>query len=494
MLSKLFGAKSGDERALIEAVRASQAVIEFTPDGTVLGANDNFLKVMGYTLDEIRGQHHRMFVEPAYAQSPEYGEFWAKLRRGEADVAEYKRIGKGGREVWIEASYNPIRDSRGKVVKVVKFAIDVTTRKRTFADMSGQMQAIHKSQAVIEFAMDGTVLDANGNFLRTLGYTLDEIKGQHHRMFVEPGYARSPDYAEFWAALNRGQFQQAQYKRIGKGGREVWIEASYNPIFDLNGKPYKVVKFATDITEQIKMLGDLKQLIDVNFTEIDAALHQSSAKANHAGVAAADASSNVQMVASAAEELAASIVEISSSMAKSQAATDAAFQQTQQADDATRRMADAASSMTGIVGLIQNIARQINLLALNATIESARAGEAGRGFAVVANEVKNLANQAAQATEQISTEIGGLQAISNDVVDALGVIRASIGNVQEYVAATASAVEEQAAVTQSMSSNMQGASTSVTAISDNVGEIGVAVQQVDQAVLKTREAALVLAR
>ena len=355
MVLGLFKGKRDDVRAVLEAVNASQAVIEFSMDGTVIGANGNFLKALGYTLDEIKGKHHRMFVEPAFAQSKEYQEFWAKLRRGEADVAEYKRIGKGGREVWIEASYNPIRDAGGKPYKVVKFAIDVTAQKMAFADMSGQMQAIHKSQAVIEFALDGTILEANGNFLRTLGYTLDEIKGKHHRMFVEPAFAQSREYADFWAALNRGEFQQAQYKRIGKGGREVWIEASYNPIFDLNGKPYKVVKFATDVTGQIKMLGDLKQLIDVNFTEIDSALTQSSAKASHAGQAAADASGNVQMVASAAEELAASIGEISSSMAKSQAASDAAYRQTQQADDATRRLAEAASAMTGIVGLIQNL-------------------------------------------------------------------------------------------------------------------------------------------
>lgn len=494
-MGMLFSSGAGAEAlAKIKALDASQAIIEFAMDGTVLTANGNFLGLMGYDLSEVQGRKHAMFVEPSYAQSKEYTKFWEGLRQGRADVAQYKRIGKGGREVWIEASYNPICDRSGTPYKVVKFAVDVSKQKMDLADMGGQVQAILKSQAVISFGLDGTIDDANDNFLSALGYGIEEIKGKHHRMFVEHAYADSPEYKEFWAALNRGEFQQAQYKRIGKGGREVWIEASYNPIFDMNGKPFKVIKFATDVTDQVKMLADLKTLIDVNFGEIDGALSQSETKASGANLAAADASSNVQMVASAAEELAASITEISSSMAKSQAATEDAFHQAAAADEATGRLAEATSNMTGIVSLIQGIASQINLLALNATIESARAGEAGKGFAVVANEVKNLANQAAKATEQISREISGMQSISNDVILALSQIRGAIGNVQEYVSVTASAVEEQAAVTQSMSASMQGAASSVSTISENIDEISVAVQQVGQAVQKTKGAATVLAR
>mgnify|MGYP001809686787 CR=1 FL=1 len=491
---RFFFSRNAEAEAKLKALDAAQAIIEFAMDGTILTANANFLNLLGYSLEEVKGKKHVMFVDPSYAKTPQYAQFWDKLRRGEADAAQYKRLGKGGREVWIEASYNPIRDRNGQPYKVVKFAVDVTKQKLDFADMSGQVAAIGKSQAVIAFGMDGVVLEANDNFLKALGYGLDEIKGKNHRMFVEPAYGQSRQYQEFWDALRRGEFQQAQYKRIGKGGREVWIEASYNPIFDLNGKPFKVVKYATDITEQVKRLADLKSLIDVNFTEIDGALSQSEAKASGASIAAADASANVQMVASAAEELAASIGEISSSMSKSQAASDDAYQQTANADDATKRLAEAASAMNGIVGLIQNIASQINLLALNATIESARAGDAGKGFAVVANEVKSLANQAANATEQIGREIDGMQSISGAVVRALEQIRSAIGNVQEYVSATASAVEEQAAVTQSMSSNMQGAAGSVTTIAENIGEISSALHQVGQAVQKTKSAAEILAR
>lgn len=239
-----------DFHGQIAAISKAQAVIEFTMDGTVITANDNFLKALGYSLDEIKGKHHSLFVDEAYKQSSAYKEFWAKLNRGEYDAAEYKRIGKGGKEVWIQASYNPILDLNGKPVKVVKYATDVTRQKLQNADYQGQIAAISKAQAVIEFNMDGTVATANDNFLKALGYTLEEIKGKHHSMFVEESYRQSADYTEFWARLRRGEYQAAEYKRIGKGGREVWIQASYNPILDMNGKPFKVVKYATDITPQ----------------------------------------------------------------------------------------------------------------------------------------------------------------------------------------------------------------------------------------------------
>lgn len=491
----MFGRKKINEtEAKLAALDKSQAVIEFSPDGAILTANNNFLSAMGYTLDEIKGKHHSMFVENDYRDSPDYVDFWKKLRSGQAQVATFKRIGKDGREVWIEASYNPLMGPDGKPHKVVKYAIDVTDKTQEYADLRGQVQAIHKSQAVITFAMDGTILDANENFLRTMGYTLDEVKGKHHSMFVEPAYRNGAEYAEFWRKLRDGQFQAAQYKRFGKGGREIWIEASYNPILDPNGKPYKVVKFATDITAQIQLLANLKRLIDQNFTELDSAISQTSLQAGAASNAASETLGNVQMVASAAEELAASVAEISQSMAKSRAASDGAFERVNAAGDSTQRLAEAVLSMGGIVSLIQNIAGQINLLALNATIESARAGEAGKGFAVVANEVKNLATQAARATDQITGEIQAVQNVSNTVVDALGEIRGSIESVREYVAATASAVEEQSAVTRDMSANMQSASASVSAISESIHEISAAAQQSESAIAKTKEAAHVLAR
>ena len=234
----------------LAAIGKAQAVIEFGTDGKILTANENFLATLGYTLEEIRGQHHSMFVDPAHRTSPEYRLFWDKLGRGEFDAGQYKRIGKGGREVWLQASYNPILDMNGKPFKVVKYATNITEQKLATANFEGQLAAIGKAQAVIEFGIDGKVLFANENFLTALGYTLEEIRGQHHSLFVDPVFRASPDYRLFWDKLGRGEFDAGQYKRIGKGGREVWIQASYNPIFDLSGKPFKVVKYATDITEQ----------------------------------------------------------------------------------------------------------------------------------------------------------------------------------------------------------------------------------------------------
>ena len=494
MLKLPFTGHASGNRAVLDALDRSQAIIEFDLSGKILTANKNFLSALGYSLDEIQGKHHSMFVEPAYRDSAEYREFWARLGRGEFQAAQYLRIGKGGREVWIEASYNPILDGKGRPFKVVKFATDITKQKEQFADLQGQVNAIKKSQAVIEFALDGTILTANDNFLGAMGYSLAEIQGKHHSMFVERGFRDSLEYRKFWESLGRGEFQAAQYKRIGKGGREIWIEASYNPILDAKGRPSKVVKYATDISKQISMLVELRDIIDRNFGEIDQAMAQLGEQSSGALQATTETSQNVQTVASASEELSASIKEIAERMAMSKTASDEAHSNTLTADQATERLAESTKSMTGIVQLIQEIASQINLLALNATIESARAGEAGKGFAVVANEVKNLANQAAGATARIASEIEGIQAVSSDVVGALGAIKQSIESVREYVTATAGAIEEQNAVTGEMASNMSAASGAVAAISGSINDISAAIQQTNQAITQTREAAKVLAR
>jgi len=427
--------RNADYAGQLAAIGKSQAVIEFNLDGTILTANANFLGAMGYTLAEVQGQHHSLFVPPAERDSSAYREFWASLNRGEYQSAEFKRVGKGGREVWIQASYNPILDLNGKPFKVVKFATDVTEQKLRNADFAGQLAAIGKSQAVIEFNLDGTIRTANAGFLDTMGYTLAEVQGKHHSMFVPPAERDSSAYREFWASLNRGEFQAAEFKRIAKSGKEIWIQASYNPILDLNGKPFKIVKFATDVTQQV-----IRRLKSETV------------------------SSMMETVASGAEELNASVREISESMAKSRAAADDAFERTIAADHATGRLAEVAQSMNGILALIGSITSQINLLALNATIEAARAGEAGRGFAVVATEVKNLAAQAKSATDEISTEINGMKEVSDDVVQGLQAIKQSIDRVREYVTSTASAVDEQSAVTGDMSANMQRAAAEASSL------------------------------
>ncbi|ATC99911.1 methyl-accepting chemotaxis protein [Pseudoalteromonas spongiae] len=250
--SKAPDAASGKSESdlILEALSRSQAVIEFKPDGTVITANTNFLNALGYRLEQIQGQHHRMFVPPAHANNAEYSQFWARLARGEFISGEFNRINAEGKEIWIQASYNPVVNEHGVVSKVVKYATDITEQKIASADAAGQLAAISKSQAVIEFNLDGTIITANDNFCSVMGYRLDEIVGKHHSMFAEPEYASSQDYKDFWQKLNRGEFCTGEYKRIGNGGKNVWIRASYNPIFDPNGKPFKVVKYASDITEQ----------------------------------------------------------------------------------------------------------------------------------------------------------------------------------------------------------------------------------------------------
>ncbi|CAL74008.1 Putative Methyl-accepting chemotaxis protein with multiple PAS domains [Bradyrhizobium sp. ORS 278] len=427
--------RSIEDAGKIAAIGRVQAVIEFNLDGTIIDANDQFLGAMGYTLGEIKGRHHSMFVLPHERDSVAYKEFWASLNRGEPRSGEYKRCGKDNREVWILASYNPILDDTGRPFKVVKYASDVTQQKLMAADFAGQIAAIRKSQAVIEFDMNGHVLDANDNFLKTLGYTLADIKGRHHRMFMPPGAGESSEYREFWAALARGEFQSGEYERAGKGGRQVWIQATYNPIKDLNGKPFKIVKFASDVTAQVitRMKGDKVRGM-------------------------------MEHVAAGAEQLNSSVQQIADAMAKSKETATAAVTRVDDADQQAKRLSSAAGAMSSIVELIGSITGQINLLALNATIESARAGEAGRGFAVVAGEVKNLANQAKQATDRIGSEIGNLNGISSDVVGALDAIKAAIQSVDAYVSSTAQAVGEQSAVTSEMSSNMRQAAAEAATI------------------------------
>ncbi len=445
-ISLFYNSKTRERDAVYNAIERSQAVIEFTMDGTIINANKNFLDAMGYTLDEVIGRHHSIFVDPHYAQSREYESFWENLRRGEYATAEYQRFGKGGKEVWIQASYNPILDLSGKPFKVVKFATDITKEKMRNADFSGQIAAIGKSQAVIEFAMDGTILNANKNFLDAMGYTLDEIKGKHHRIFVDQKYAQSCEYEDFWEKLRRGEYATAEYQRFGKGGKEVWIQASYNPILDLSGRPFKVVKFATDVTRSVMARKKSEELVK-------------------------DMYSNVQAVAAAAEEMTSSISEISKNMSDSNTAVDNIASQVTAADTLMNSLQDTSKSMESVVDLIRDIAEQVNLLALNATIEAARAGDAGRGFAVVASEVKNLAGQVGKATDDILGKITSLQGMTAQAAQSSKSINDATQATRTAVSAVASAIEEQTAVTQEISSKMQMVSKGIGDVKDCINEI-----------------------
>jgi len=474
----------GSEKdAILQALDKSQAVIQFKPDGTILTANANFLGAIGYSLDEIQGQHHSMFVEPDFARSSEYQQFWEALGRGEFQAAEYKRIAKGGREIWIQASYNPILNSKGETTKVVKYATDITADTLLKADHAGQIEAISKSQAVIEFQMDGTIITANANFLGAVGYSLDEVQGKHHRIFVDPDFAASADYRSFWEKLGNGEFQAAEYKRFGKGGKEIWIQASYNPINDPSGKPFKVVKYATDITAQVLAQQEAKrvgELVDENLEKILGAVGRANEQSSSAASASGETAQMVQTVASAAEEFEASAREIAQSMVTSKNEVARVATEALKADESTQKLTDAAEAMGNIVQMIQDIAGQINLLALNATIESARAGDAGKGFAVVASEVKSLANQVAKATDDIGTEITSMQSIAEEVVERLTGIKSAVDSVESSVTTAAGAVEEQTASTGEMSSNMQAVSTAVSEVNESLAGISKAVEESNQ--------------
>jgi len=484
---------------VLKALERSLAIIEFDASGKILSANANFCAAMGYEPTEIIGRHHSLFIEPAVASSAEYRDFWTKLGKGQFDAREYKRIGKGGREVWIQASYNPVLDRRGRVIKVVKVATDITSEKLRNAEFEGKINAISRVQAIIEFSPDGQVLAANENFLKTLGYSLSDIQGQHHRMFVEAGYARSPEYQDFWRRLNTGEFVAAEFKRIGKGGKAVWIQASYNPIFDQSGRILKIVKFATDVTGRVEAVEEiavgLEQLshnnltyrierpieaayekvrsdfnaasrtLEETMTAISASTNGVSGGAHEIATASNDLSRRTEQQAASLEETAAALDEITATVRRSAEGAKQAFVAASQARaDANKSgevVREAVSAMgaiegssrqiTQIIGVIDEIAFQTNLLALNAGVEAARAGEAGRGFAVVASEVRALAQRSAEAAKEIKTLIATSTAqvergvkLVDETGEALSGIVTKVTEIDSLISEIASSSNEQA--------------------------------------------------
>jgi methyl-accepting chemotaxis protein len=490
----------------LAAIRRTQAVIEFELDGRIITANENFLQLVGYELSELQGRHHSLFVEPEQRESREYQHFWEKLGRGEYDSGNYKRLAKGGRQVWIQGSYNPIFDSRGKAFKVVKYATDVTAQVQAAAEGKGQLEAINRVQAVIEFTLAGVILSANDNFLTMLGYRLDEVRGQHHSMFVEPAYRTSDDYRRFWEKLARGEYDAGQYKRVGKNGREFWLQASYNPIFDGNGKPCKVVKYATDLTAQIHLShqmeesvaqtehiiraatgGDLSHRLDTSgqsgdvlklSNAINSLLDSVSDIVSKVKTAAAEVlrgaeeisqgnanlsqrteaqSSSLEETASSMEEMTSTVKQNADNAGQANQLATAARDQAETGGavvgNAVRAMTEINSSsrkIADIIGVIDEIAFQTNLLALNAAVEAARAGEQGRGFAVVATEVRSLAGRSATAAKEIKEliqdsvrKVGHGSLLVTRSGETLEQIVVSVKKVSDIVAEIAAASREQ---------------------------------------------------
>lgn len=376
-------------KGLVGALERSMAVIEFSPDGKVLRANANFLNTMGYREDQLAGLSHRNFCTPALAGSAQYREFWDRLRAGQFVSGTFQRISGDGRNVWLEASYNPVLDEQGKVSKVVKYALDVTARVASDAEIRGRLAALDRAMAVIEFDLGGNILTANDNFLHTMNYSLAEIKGKHHRLFCEASLINSSEYSDFWRRLNAGEFFSGQFKRLGKHGKVVWLEASYNPVYDADGKLSKIVKFASDISERVEKFEE-------DSRGASRAYHISSETERVAEQGAQVIQQTAKEMRQIAENIGASARLVGQLGARSE-------------------------EITAIVNTIRGIADQTNLLALNAAIEAARAGDQGRGFAVVADEVRQLAGRTSRSTSEIAEMIGLILSETRDAVASMSV-------------------------------------------------------------------------
>jgi methyl-accepting chemotaxis protein len=507
MLGVDFGA---DAKRVLAALNSQVMILELAPDGTILDSNDVFCAFIALDLASIKGKRHSVLVDPAVANSPEYKEFLAKIARGECFSQEARRRDKTGREKWLQAHYCPVVGARGALHKVVAIGVDITAAKQQAAENAGKIDAISRAQAVVEFSLDGKVVTANDNFLEALGYRLEEIQGQHHSMFVDSAYARSPEYQEFWAKLRSGEHVAAEFKRIGKGGREVWIQASYNPIFDLNKKVTKVVKFGTDVSGRAEAVnqigaglsrlagGDLTQRLATAFipaleplrqdfnasmealeksmTAIGVSTRAIGSGTSEISAAADDLSQRTEHQASSLEETSASLEQVTTTVKKTAEGASHARDLVNAAKldaeksggvvrEATAAMSaiDKSSKQIGqIIGVIDEIAFQTNLLALNAGVEAARAGDAGRGFAVVASEVRALAQRSAEAAK----EIKGLVSASTAQVDQGVALVAQTGEALQrivgQVVEISGAIGEIAASAQEQSTGLQQVNVAVS--------------------------------
>ena len=442
LMKKKSGMPVNPAEETLDAISKSMAIIEFELDGTIITANEQCCAALGYARAEIDGTHHSLFGRSDVVGSDAYRGFWHKLGGGDFDSGRYKRFRKDGSDIWIEASYNPVFRN-GVAYKVVKFATDITDSVKKAADTEGKMTALSRSQAVIEFEPDGTIITANENFLAALGYRLEEIKGKHHSMFCEPAYVASPEYHDFWPDLASGKFMSGEYLRFGKGEKEIYIQATYNPILDADGRVFKVVKFASDVTERVKtgqfIAAAMVQVSD-NAKSIDAAASEVRQASDELAHRSERQAASVEQTAAALEQL---TTTISDSSGRAHEAGELANHTRDTAEkagsivseavEAMGRIENSAAEINKIIGVIDQIAFQTNLLALNAGVEAARAGEAGKGFAVVAQEVRELSQRSATAAKEIKELITNSDKHVETGVELVGRTGETLGSIVEQI-------------------------------------------------------------
>ncbi|MGJ0338543.1 methyl-accepting chemotaxis protein [Aliarcobacter cryaerophilus] len=472
--------KNKNEKILSEVINSNYAVIYFKPDGTIIKANEVFLKTMGYSLEEIVGKHHSIFCEEKFAKTQEYKDGWDVVRAGETVTAEFQRVKKDGNLIFLRASYMPIIEN-GKVVEVVKLAQDITKNRLRNLFYIGQVKAINKSNAVIEFDMNGNILNANDNFLNTLGYKKDDIVGKHHSIFCEENYKNSNEYKEFWKKLNRGEFDSGEYLRIGKNGKHVWIQASYNPILDMNGKAFRVVKYAIDITNKKNTMFEVEKEIKEFSNSLNTLLTTSinmlkdakfsNENSQNATSSSQNINSLIQDLSNKIDEMQQAIVDISLKTSKNEQIAQEATVQSKQTATAMVKLNEESQKIGETVNIISQIAFQTNILSLNAAVEAATAGEAGKGFAVVAQEVRNLASRSNDAAKNITERIALIQNLVKNSLDSIHEIDDTISDISTISKEISLSMSEQKQNSSIVSQNAKDGSRSLNEVTKNMQDV-----------------------